>query len=198
MSRTDAAAATRRIAWTSSGSPARSRSALGAPEPRRRPAPAAGTRTATSPRALSCAVTSRSCRKVVSGMVSRSGSGLGEDLVEENLGLVLRALLRESHLADQDVAGLGEHALLSCGETALALATPEVTHDLGDLERVTGGELLEVRLVTPRPVGRLLGVRSAEDVEDLAQAFLADHFANADDLGVLSRHPDGQITLGDT
>src|SRR4051812_25268831 len=124
-------------------------------------------------------------------------SGLGEDLVEENLGLVLRALLGQSHLADQDVTGLREHALLSGRETALALATPEVANNLGNLEGVTGCELLEIGLVTPRPVGRLLGVRSAEDVEDLAQAFLANHFAHADDLGVLSGHPNRQVTLGD-
>src|SRR3954447_9723052 len=124
-------------------------------------------------------------------------SGLGEDLVEENLGLVLRALLRQSHLADQDVTGLREHALLSGRETALALATPEVTNNLGNLEGVTAGELLEIGLVTPRPVGRLLGVRSAEDVEDLAQALLADHLAHADDLGVLSGHTDRQVPLSD-
>jgi len=126
------------------------------------------------------------------------GSRVGKDLVEENLGLVLRALLRQSHLADQDVASLGEHALLPGRETALALATPKVTNNLGNLERVAGGELLEIGLVTPRPVGRLLGVRSAEDVEDLAQAFLADHFAHADDFGVLSGHPNGQVALSDT
>jgi hypothetical protein len=41
-------------------------------------------------------------------------------------------------------------------------------------------------------------VRCAEDVEDLAQALFADHFAHADDLGVLSGHTDRQVALGDT
>ena len=50
----------RRTACTSSDAPPNSRSALGAPGPSRVPRPAAGTRTATSPRTGCCAVTSRS------------------------------------------------------------------------------------------------------------------------------------------
>ena len=126
-----------------------------------------------------------------------NGSGLGQHLVEQRLGLVLGALLGERHLADQDVPRLGEHALLARRETPLPLTTPQVTHDLRDLERIAGGQLLQVRLVTPRPVGRLLGVRSAENVEDLGQAFLANHLAHADDLGVFGGHPHRQVTLSD-
>src|SRR5690242_1094104 len=89
----------------------------------------------------------------------RDRSGLGQDLVEEHLGLVLGAFLGEGDFADKDVAGLGEHALLPRRKTTLTLTTPEVTNDFGHLERVAGGELLEIGLVSPRPVGRLLGVR---------------------------------------
>src|SRR5262245_22784134 len=101
-------AATRRTACTSSGSPRSRRNALGAPAPRRTPEPAAGTRTATSPRRSSCEVTSRSwcCLSQVA-----AGSRLGEHLVEEHLRLVLGALLGERDLADEDIPGLGEHAL---------------------------------------------------------------------------------------
>src|SRR5262245_60560210 len=94
-------------------------------------------------------------------------SGLGENLVEQHLRLTLGALFGEGDLADEDVTRLGEHALLAGGQPSLPLATPEVSHNLSHLERIAGGQLLNVRLVTPRPVGRLLGVRSAEDIEDL-------------------------------
>src|SRR5690606_34677729 len=88
---------------------------------------------------------------------------LSENLVEEGLRLVLGALLGERNLADEDVPSLGEHALLTSRQAPLALATPEVTHNLCHLERVSGGQLLKIRLVTPRPVGRFLGVWGAKD-----------------------------------
>src|SRR5690606_23835537 len=75
--------------------------------------------------------------------------------------------------------------------------TPQVAYHLGDLERVTGCELLQIRLVTPRPVCRLLGVRRTQDVEDLSQALLSDDFTNADNLGVLGGNPHRQVTLRD-
>src|SRR5262245_25527179 len=85
---------------------------------------------------------------------------LGKHLVEQNLCLVLGALLGERYLADENVAGLRQHALLARGEATLALPAPQVADDLRHLERVTGGELLDVCLVPSRPVGRFLGVRS--------------------------------------
>src|SRR5206468_12259452 len=121
---------------------------------------------------------------------------LGEHLVEKNLGGVLGALLGEGDLADEDVPRLGEHALLASREPSLPLTTPEVTDDLCHLEWITRGQLLQVRLVTPGPVGRFLGVRGTENVEDLAKAFLADHFPDTDDLGIFSGHPNSQVTLG--
>src|SRR5690606_17027416 len=122
---------------------------------------------------------------------------LGQHLVEEDLRLGLAALLAERDLAHQNVARLGEHPLLTRGQPPLPLPAPQVTDDLRNLDRVAGGQLLQVRLVPPGPVGRFLGVRSAEDVKDLVQALLAHHFPHSDDLGILRRHPYRQIALRD-
>src|SRR5690606_2106907 len=75
-----------------------------------------------------------------------------EDLVENRRGLLLIGLLGERQLGDQDLAGLREHPLLAGREAAILVATPQVAHDFGDLDDVTGGELLEVRLVAAAPV----------------------------------------------
>ncbi len=75
----------------------------------------------------------------------------------------------EGELTHQDLAGLGEHALLSGGESAFALTTPQVTHDFRDLDDIAGGELLQICLVTTRPVRGLLGVRRAQHLEDPVQ-----------------------------
>src|SRR5690606_4053165 len=75
--------------------------------------------------------------------------GLGEHLVEENLRLVLGALLAECDLAHEDVPSLGEHPLLTGGESSLPLPTPEVAYHLCHLHRVAGGELLKIGLVAP-------------------------------------------------
>src|SRR6185369_12900697 len=115
--------------------------------------------------------------------ITRTGSG-GENLVEENLGLVLVGPLGERELADQDLPGLGEHALLPRGQPTLPVPTPQVANDLGHLVHVARGELLEVGLVTPRPVGRLFRVGCAQHLEDLVQTFLTDDIADADDLSV--------------
>src|SRR3954462_7374176 len=124
-------------------------------------------------------------------------SSAGEDLVEEDLRLVLVGALGECELADQDLPRLGEHALLTGGQATVLVPAPEVTHDLGDLVHVTGGQLLEVGLVTTRPVGRLLGVGGTQDLEDLVQALLADDVADADDLGVVGRYPHREVALSD-
>src|SRR6266702_3122581 len=97
-----------------------------------------------------------------------------EDLVEQRLGLVLVGLLGERELADEDLPGLREHALLAGRQAALAVTTPEVTDNLGDLVHVTGCEFLEVGLVPARPVGRLLGIRGPQDLEDPFESFLPD------------------------
>src|SRR5680860_221306 len=58
------------------------------------------------------------------------------------------------------------------------------------------GKLLEVGLVTARPVGRLLGVRCTQDVEDTLQALRANDVADTHEIAVLGGHLDGQIALG--
>src|SRR4051812_25299101 len=169
-------------AQQTSGRPASGTSAFGRSAPRRRPLPAA----ATMPTA---------CTGVI--RVEQERSSAGEDLVEEDLRLVLVGALGERELADEDLAGLREHPLLAGREAAVLVAAPEVAHDLGHLVHVTGGQLLEVGLVAARPVGRFLGVRGAQNLEDLVQAFLTDDVTHADDLRVVSRHTHRQVALGD-
>src|SRR5947199_114082 len=77
----------------------------------------------------------------------------GQDLVEECFGFVLVGALGERELADEDLPGLGEHALLAGGQAALTVAAPQVADDLRDLVDVTGGDLLDVGLVAAGPVG---------------------------------------------
>src|SRR4026208_2274842 len=78
-------------------------------------------------------------RRRVSGAVSataptcRSG---GENLVEDRLCLVLVGVLSEGQLAHQDLACLGKHPLLAGRQTAVLVAAPQVTEDLGDLDHV--------------------------------------------------------------
>src|SRR4051794_23386042 len=55
---------------------------------------------------------------VLGGSLPEAGPSGREDLVEQGLGLVLVRVLRERELAHQDLAGLGEHALLTGGESA--------------------------------------------------------------------------------
>src|SRR6266536_4095594 len=76
-----------------------------------------------------------------------SGDSLGEHLVEDQFCLVFVGALGKGELADQDLAGLGEHALLAGRKTAVLVATPQVADDLGDLVDVTGCELLAIGLV---------------------------------------------------
>src|SRR6185312_14676099 len=126
-------------------------------------------------------------------VMNRSG---GEDLVEQHLGLVFVGPLGERELADEDLPGLGEHALLPRGQAALTVTPPQIPDDLGHLVHVAGGELLEIGLVAPGPVGRLLRVRCTQHLEHAVEAFLAHHVTHADDLGVRGRNLDGQIALG--
>ena len=82
-------------------------------------------------------------------------------------------------------------------QATVLVTAPQVADDLGHLDDVAGGELLEVGLVAARPVGRLLGVGGAQHLEDLVQAFLSDDVADADELAVLGRNLDRQVALGD-
>src|SRR5690606_5976198 len=120
-----------------------------------------------------------------------------EDFVEKSLGLVLIRLFREGEFTHQDLPRLGEHPLLARGKTAFLIAPPKVTDDLGDLVHVAGGELFDVRLVPPRPVRGLLGVRGAQHLEDPLQPVLAHHVADADVFGVRGGHAYRKITLVD-
>src|SRR3954470_1365947 len=131
------------------------------------------------------------------GERARVRSSAGEDLVEEDLGLVLVGALGERELADQDLPGLREHALLAGREATVLVTAPEVADDLRHLVHVTGGQLLEVGLVATRPVGRLLGVRCAQDLEDLVQAFLTHDVTDADDLCVVGRNAHSEVALSD-
>src|SRR5699024_4558378 len=106
----------------------------------------------------------------------------GEDLVEDGLGAGLVGLLGQGELGDQDLPRLGQHPLLPGGEPAVLIAAPQVAHDLGDLLHVTGGELLDVGLVTAGPVGGLLGVGLAQHLEDLLEALLVHDVAHADEV----------------
>ena len=88
------------------------------------------------------------------GLLRRSG---GENLVEDGLSLVLVGLLCERELGDEDLTGLGQHALLASGEATVLVTTPQVAHDLGDLDDIAGRELLEVISATsaipsPNPI----------------------------------------------
>src|SRR5918992_2340863 len=121
----------------------------------------------------------------------------GQDLVEERLGLVLIGLFRQRELADQYLPGLGQHSLLASRQAALFVATPQVAHDLGNLVDVPGGELFEVRLVAPGPVGRLLGVGRTQHLEHLLQTLLAHHVTNTHEFGVLRWDTYCQVTLVD-
>src|SRR5690348_3141177 len=108
-------------------------------------------------------------------MPTRVEPGLGgENLVEDARGLLLVGLLGERELGDQDLTCLREHALLTGREAAVLVATPQVADDLGNLDDVAGGELLEVGLVAAAPVGGLLGERSAQHLEHAVEALLAD------------------------
>src|SRR5690349_18300225 len=121
----------------------------------------------------------------------------GKNLVEESLGLVLVGLLGQGQLAHQDLARLGEHALLARGQAALPVPPPQVTNDLGDLVHVTGRELLQVGLVTPGPVSRLFRMRRAEHLEHPLKPFGAYDVPNAYQLGIVRGDTHGQVTLVD-
>src|ERR1022692_4065467 len=51
--------------------------------------------------------------------------------------------------------------------------------------------------ITPGPVGRLLGERSAQHLEHLLQSFLPDHVPDADKLGIVRRNAHRQVALVD-
>ncbi|MBG9885578.1 hypothetical protein ABE10_03035, partial [Bacillus toyonensis] len=128
---------------------------------------------------------------------SQKRSSGGQDLVQQRSGLLLVDLLRERELGGEDLTRLGEHALLARGEPPVLITTPQVADDLTHLDDVAGGELLEVGLVPARPVGRLLGKRGSQHLEHAVEALPADHVAHADEVDVLSRDLDDEVSLRD-
>src|SRR5215213_5154500 len=124
------------------------------------------------------------------------GSG-SEDLVEQHFGLVLGNPFRESQLGDQNLARLGQHPLLAGGESTLALTPPQVAYDFSNLHHIAGVQLLQVGLVSPRPVGRFLRVRSPQHAEDPLQAVSIDDIADAHEVEVAGGYPDHQVALTD-
>src|SRR5665647_645285 len=133
------------------------------------------------------------CGTPARGGNTRSGS---ENLVEDGLSLVLVRLLCKRELGDEDLTGLGQHALLPSGEATVLVTTPQVTNNLGDLDDVARRKLLEVGLVAPRPVGRLFGVCCAQHIEDALQPLWANDIADTHEVTVLGGNLDGQIALG--
>ncbi len=181
--------------------------AFGAPPRRRVPEPAATTMTARRgtgvrvtlhasaatprpcPRRRS-ARTPQRCAPIVRRQDARTSSST-------NARTVLVGLLGQSELRHEDLARLGQHALLARRQTAVLVAAPQVANDLADLDDVARRELLEVRLVATRPVGRLLGERRAQHVEDAIETLLADHVTDADEVDVVGRDLDDEVSLGD-
>src|SRR5699024_9897690 len=128
----------------------------------------------------------------VEGAVALDG---GLDAGEELGGLLLVNALGEGKLADEDLAGLAQHALLARGQAAILVAAPQVTDDFGDLVDVAGAQALLVGLVTAGPVAGLLHVGFAQDGENLPQPVLSHDVADADQLSVLRGDLNVQVTL---
>lgn len=62
------------------------------------------------------------------------------------------AAARASALLEQDEAGSGEHPLLRGGQAPAGVSLRQVANHLDDLDQVSRPQLLQVRLVPPRPV----------------------------------------------
>jgi len=93
----------------------------------------------TQTHSLTCGGNQRDYRTFSLGhCVYRGCLGRGrEDLVEDGLGLVAVGAFGQCEFADKNLPRLREHALLSCGQAAILLTTPQVPNDLGDLVDVT-------------------------------------------------------------
>src|SRR5690606_6679013 len=193
----------RRAACTTSGRPSSSTRALGRSIPRRVPEPAA-VRTARVGTGTRYRARRRGGRRPCGRRPPRCpcrgpepGTSGGQHLVEDRLGLLLLGVLRQRELRDEDLASLREHALLAGRQPAVRVPAGEVAHDLRHLDHVARRELLEVRLVPARPVGRLLGVGCTQHLEHAVEALLADDVTHADEVDVLGWDFDGQVALRD-
>src|SRR5947209_12101463 len=117
--------------------PSSSQNAFGMPAANRSPDPAAGTTATTLPGTPVFSATRAS---------GPSGSG-GQNLVEDGLRLGVVGALGQRQLTDQNLACLGQHALLAGGQAALLVTAPQIAHHFGHLVHVAGGELFQLGLV---------------------------------------------------
>ena len=90
-----------------------------------------------------------------------------------------------------------QHRLLATRQPAVAIAQRKVPHDFGHLVHVAGLQLLEMVLEPARPVRWHAHVFLREHVEDVFDFVLADRGSDADLFGLLDRHHQGEITVGD-
>src|SRR5262249_951798 len=58
-------------------------------------------------------------------------------------------------------------------------------------------ELLQIGLVPARPVGRLFGIRSPQDLKDPLEALLSDYISHTDKFRIVRGNPHRQVTLVD-
>ena len=100
-------------------------------------------------------------------------------------------------LGDQDLAGLGDHALLAGRQALLSIADREVPQHLSHLVRVTGVELLEVVLEPTAPVGGHGTLVLGEHLEDLLGLVLAHTGPEADLVGRIGRDKHGKVAVDD-
>src|ERR1043166_6249997 len=77
------------------------------------------------------------------GLIDQPGL-LRQGLVELALGLLLGDADGERQLADEDLAGFGEHPLLARRQALVLLPDRQVPHDFGDLVDVAALQLLDV------------------------------------------------------
>ena len=61
----------------------------------------------------------------------------GKNLVKHAFGFVFVKFLGQRKFADQDLAGLCQHALFAGGKATVVVSAPKVSHDLGNLDDVT-------------------------------------------------------------
>ena len=78
-------------------------------------------------------------------LIARLSRLISEVHIQQTLGFGLVELFRQGNLRGQNVAGLGKHALLTCGQTMLVdITLGEIAHHFGDLIDVASGDLLDV------------------------------------------------------
>ncbi len=104
---------------------------------------------------------------------------------------------REAQLRHEDAAGAHQHRLLARRESLGDLAQREVPHDFGDLVDVAALQLLLVVLEPPAPVGGLADVLLGEQLEEVVDVLDRDRRPHPDVFGLVRRHREGQVTVGD-